>query len=122
MRILLLLLLALLPASAEYQLINKPGQKVDVLAKLVPGKQNLVVFHCDSSPISRRLLGEYQALGERRQDLAVLIVNVLQVGSPVARQYSITSFPTCRIYDVKGNLSMEGSAAYNESVKWCSAR
>jgi len=120
MRILLLLLLVvLLPAGADFQLINQPGQKVDVASKLVSGKQNLVVFHSDSNPISRRLISEYKALGDRRQDLAVLIVNIGQVGSPVAKQYSITSLPTCKIYDAKGNLSMQGAAAYNESVKWC---
>lgn len=122
MRILLPLLLAvLLPASAEFQLINQPGQKVNVAAKLVAGKQNLVVFHADSSPISRRLFGEYQALGERRQDLAVLVVNVNQLSSPVAKQYNITSLPSCKIYDGQGHLTMEGSAAYNQSVKWCTS-
>lgn len=119
--ILLLWLVCLLPAGADYQILNKPGQRVDVNSKLVAGKQNLVVFHADGAPISRRMLGEFKALGERRQDLAVLIVDVNVIGSPVSKQYKITSVPSCRIYDAKGALTMDGSSAYNEAVKWCSS-
>ncbi len=118
---LLLWLACLVPVAADYQVLNKPGQRVDVNSKLVAGKQTLVVFHSDNSPISRRMLGEFKALGERRQDLAVLIVNVNVLGSPVAKQYNITSVPSCKIYDAKGMLTMEGSPAYNQALKWCSA-
>jgi hypothetical protein len=121
----LLLLLGLVgliqPASADFTIINKPGKNVEVTSKLVPGKTNWVVFHADTYPVSRRMLSEYKALGERRSDLAILIVDILQLGSPLATKYKITAVPSVQIYDDKGKLLMEGIPGYNKTLETISS-
>ena len=110
-----------LPAAAEFQIINKPGKLVEVTSKLVAGKQNMVVFHADTYPISHRMFSEYKALGERRSDLVVLLVDIDHLGSPVATKYKITAVPYVQLYDAQGRLTLEGVPAYNKSLEMISS-
>lgn len=112
-----LLLAATLPAAAELRTINRAGQTVDVHANLQPERPALVYFHLTSSALSRRICSELPGLSTRHPELDILVVELNQLTSPVARQYSIGSAPYVQEYDKRGDLKAGGVKAYDHLLQ-----
>ena len=113
MRILVLLLLLLQGvACAELKTIRPKKQKVDMAKTLVPDKENIVVFHHRSVYLSEQLVSGLTGLAAQRPDLVFVVIDGAQLGSPVAKQFNLTSLPYVQFYDGKGELKSEGAPAY----------
>lgn len=113
MRLLVLLLLLLQGvACAELKTIRPKKQKVDLAKTLVPEKENIVVFHARAVYLSEQLVSGVNALAAKRPDLEFVIIDGAQLGSPVAKQFNLTSLPYVQIYNEKGELKSEGAPAY----------
>jgi len=100
---------------------HNPGAELAIEAYLQKGKTNIVDFYSDFYPPCRKISPLLQKLGRKRQDLAILQVDINRKGvksidwfSPLARQYELSSVPYFRIYDGEGNLVKEGQEAYTE--------
>ena len=118
MRLVLALFLLLGSVSwADMTTINRKGGTVDVESRLVPDRENIVVFHHKSTYLSHQLYTSLGKLSARRKDLPILIVEVPNLDSPVARQYRLQTVPYVRIYDAKGKLKSEGSPAYKAVIE-----
>lgn len=109
-------MLLALPALSVKDL-NQSGERVDIRAHLVPEKINIVEFVTSWDRAAARLhvqLAEYE---KKDPDVVVLRVQVKNLQSPVAKQYSLDRIPYYRIYDEKGELMAEGDAAFKEIIK-----
>lgn len=100
-----------------------PGAEFRVEAHLQKGKTNIVDFFSDYCPPCRQISPLLKKLDQQRPDLVVLAVDInrkkvkgIDWGSPLARQYELSSIPHFRIYDGDGNLVHEGQEAYGQIV------
>jgi thiol-disulfide isomerase/thioredoxin len=98
---------------------HNPGAEMEIETYLQKGKTNIVDFYSDFCPPCRKISPLLQKLGRKRQDLAILPVDINRKGvkgidwsSPLARQYELASVPYFRIYDGDGNLVKEGQEAW----------
>lgn len=116
---LLFLLLFTLSASALPS-INKDGARLKLSRHLVEDKSNIVFFHAPWSKTSSRYKVELEQWQKQHDDAVVLLVNVKNLNSPVAKQYKLKSVPSFMIYDGEGTLRESGQSAQNEVVKMLS--
>ncbi len=117
--VLLLLILTTTAPTWAGKTINKKGRRIEIKHFLVPGKINIFQFHLPSNRMSKKLLYELNKYEQKHSSkVAVFTVNLGYPGSPVAKQYNITSFPTFYIFDEKGNLDKTGGEAYTQVIKW----
>lgn len=100
-----------------------PGAELAIENYLQKGKINIVDFYSDYCPPCRKISPLLQKLGRKRQDLAILAVDInrkgvkgIDWGSPLARQYELASVPYFQIYDGDGNLVKEGQEAWPEII------
>jgi len=101
------------------------GEKVDIKEHLVAGKITVVDFTSDFCPPCRQISPHLDALHARRDDIAVLKVDInrpetkgIDWKSPVAVQYKLQSVPHFKVFDADGNLMAEGDAAFEMVVGW----
>jgi thiol-disulfide isomerase/thioredoxin len=99
-------------APAAPILLNegRPGEKVNIEANLVPGRVNVVDFYADWCGPCRELAPRLEALAAKN-GMVVLKVDILNWGSPVAKQFDIHSIPHLIIYDKSGKKIAEGGDA-----------
>jgi len=102
---------------------HDPGAELEIEAYLQKGKTNIVDFYSDFCPPCRKISPLLQKLGRKRQDLAIIQVDInrkgvkrIDWGSPLARQYELNSIPHFKIYDGEGNLVGQGQEAYGQIV------
>lgn len=100
------------PAPA-WELINVPGECVNVEEKLIPGKTNIVYFSAEWCPYCQRMAPRLEELVGRDTDYVVRKVDIREFKSPVWNQYELhkTGVPAFRIYDGEGEMLAEGKAA-----------
>lgn len=110
-----------LPGFA-FPFINQDGARVELSSRLPKDQQTVVFFHAPWSKTSARYQVELAEWEKKQKTVAVLGVQVKNLGSPVAKQYSITSVPAFLIYDKKGELTHSGQAALSEVLKMMAER
>lgn len=100
-----------------------PGAELAVEDYLVRGRTTIVDFYSDYCPPCRKLSPLLAQLAKKRPDVAVVKLDInrkgvegIDWGSPLARQYELSSIPYFRIYDGEGNLLKDGQAATMEIV------
>lgn len=100
---------------------HNPGAELEIEAYLQKGKTNIVDFYSDFCPPCRKISPLLQKLGRKRQDLAIIQVDINRRGvkgidwsSPLARQYELNAVPHFKIYDGEGNLVKEGQESWPE--------
>lgn len=125
-----LLLVAPLAMAGGGQKKEKPeriafGQKVDLTEHVVPGKTTIFDFTSNYCPPCRRIAPMLDALHERRDDIAVVAVDInrpqvkgIDWDSPVAKQYRIRSVPQFKIFGPDGKLQAEGDEASKLVMGW----
>lgn len=101
------------------------GQTITLSEHLVKGKITIFDFTSDYCPPCRQIGPLLDELHRRRDDLAVVKVDInrpdvkrIDWQSPVAKQFSLRSIPHFKIYDANGNLRSEGQEAYDEVTRW----
>ena len=94
------------------------GQEVALTSYLVPGKTTIFDFTSEYCPPCRAIAPRLAQAHARRDDLAVVSVDINRPGvkgidwkSPVARQYELQSIPHFRVYGPTGKLLAQGDAA-----------
>ena len=103
------------------------GEKVELAEHAVPGKTTIFDFTSNYCPPCRRIAPLLDALHERRDDLAVVAVDInrpqvkgIDWDSPVAKQYRIRSVPQFKIFGPDGKLQAEGDKAAEIVMGWLS--
>jgi len=82
-------------------------------------------FYSNYCPPCRALAPYLETLHERRDDIAVVVVDInrpgvqgIDWGSPVAREFQLQSIPHLMIYDKEGALDCEGDEARSKVIAW----
>ncbi|MBV8141105.1 MAG: thioredoxin family protein [Verrucomicrobia bacterium] len=101
------------------------GQEVDLKNYLVKGKTTVFDFYSDYCPPCRALSPSLDALHEKRDDIAVVVVDINRPGvrgidwsSPVAREFQLQSIPHLLIYNKEGELEAQGEGARAKVLDW----
>lgn len=103
------------------------GEEVRLEDHLVPGKITIFDFYSMYCPPCNAIAPKLAQLQSRRDDIAVVRVNINRPGvrgidwqSPVARQYDLHSIPSFIIYDADGRRMAEGTDARALVQGWIS--
>ncbi len=101
------------------------GEQVSLTDHLVTGKTTIFDFSSPFCPPCQEIAPLLADLHQRRDDLAVVTVNInrpevkgIDWGSPVARQYNLESVPSFVIYGPDGVKQLEGEMAKDQVVSW----
>lgn len=112
----LLLCLCCTPAWA-LRYSERPGERIRIESVLEKDKSNLIFFHAAWSKTSSRYLAQLQTWSKSHPGTSVYVVNVLNLNSPVAKQFKLKKVPAFRVYDGTGTLTHSGQDAHNEVVE-----
>jgi thiol-disulfide isomerase/thioredoxin len=112
-------------SSAGAHDVISHGERVDLEDHLAAGKITVFDFSSEYCPPCVVLGPELEKLDARRDDLAVVTVDINRPGrtgidwqSPVARQYFLRSIPHFIIYDADGRRMAEGRQAAEKVFGW----
>ena len=101
------------------------GQQVSLAELAVPGKTTIFDFTSDYCPPCRAIAPKLDALHARRDDVAVVKVDInrpdvkgIDWKSPVAQQYNLRSIPHFKVFGPDGKLVAEGNEAREMVTKW----
>lgn len=85
-----------------FEVISKGGEEVDLSKLLVRGKITVVDFFAEWCGPCRALAPFLEQLPKQDSTVVVRKVDIVNWGTPVCSQYSITSVPNMRVYDAQG--------------------
>ncbi len=111
------ILALLLPLAASAELVEVNKKDVDVKTLLVPGKDNIVVFHNKPTYLSHQLYSRLVPFSKSNPDLPIFVVDVPGASSPLVKRYLLRSFPAVHIYDKDGVLKQQGPSAYKSLLQ-----
>ena len=117
-----LFLSLLVSPSWAFPFVNQDGKRVELTSHLVDGKQTVVFFHAPWSKTSARYQVELTEWEKRQSKVGILGVQVKNLESPVAKQYSVTAVPSFLIYNAKGELTHSGQSALAEVLTMMAVR
>lgn len=90
---------------------DSPGERIELAAFRVPGKNVVFDFSSKHCGPCRRLSGMLEKLAARRPDVLIRVVDIDRRGafgidweSPVARQYDLQSVPSLRLARPDGSI------------------
>jgi len=103
---------------------DNPGEKINLEDYLKAGKTNIVDFYSDFCPPCRKISPLLSKLDAKKDDIVIIKVDInrkgvrgIDWGSPLARQFNLSSIPHFKIYDGSGKLLLEGENAINRVVQ-----
>jgi thiol-disulfide isomerase/thioredoxin len=112
------------PASGKVQTISH-GEEVELTDYLAKGKTTIFDFYSDGCGPCKAFSPRLEALAEKRDDIAVVVVDInrpgtrgIDWGSPVARKYNLESIPYLRVYGPDGKELARGDAAREMVEGW----
>jgi len=101
------------------------GQKVELASLVVRGKTTVFDFSSPYCPPCQEIAPLMADLHQRRDDLAVITVNInrpevkgIDWDSPVAKQFRLNSIPHFVIYGPDGQQQLDGDAARDQVMSW----
>ncbi|HEX2852161.1 MAG TPA: thioredoxin family protein [Opitutaceae bacterium] len=101
------------------------GQRVVIADYVVPGKTTIFDFTSEYCPPCRAIAPKLDALHAKRDDIAVVKVDINRPGvkgidwrSPVATQYKMQSIPNFKVFGPDGKLVAEGEKAGELVRSW----
>lgn len=104
------------------------GEEVNLPDYFVPGKMMIFDFYSEYCPPCRAIGPYLEKLHAAHPDMDVVKIDInrpghegIDWGSPVARQYSLTSIPHFVIVGPDGKKISEGDAAYQRVIDWVNA-
>ena len=89
-------------ASAVVRTISDGGKKVDLKDLVVPGRITLVDFYADWCGPCRTMAPHLEQLANQDKDVFLRKVDIVKWGTPVTKQYAISSVPNVRVFDRTG--------------------
>ncbi|MCK5057000.1 MAG: thioredoxin family protein [Candidatus Aminicenantes bacterium] len=106
------------PAGDSAVNTDNPGEKINLEDYLKAGKTNIVDFYSNFCPPCRQISPLLSKLDAKREDIAVVKVDInrkgvrgIDWGSPLSRQFNLRAIPHFKIYDGSGKLILEGEEA-----------
>lgn len=105
------------PAGPADVRVITHGQEVELAGNVVAGKYTVFDFYAPWCPPCRVVGPALERLAERRTDLAIRKVDIVDWTMPVAAQYKIESLPYLIVYDPEGRRMAEGAAAYEALLR-----
>jgi thiol-disulfide isomerase/thioredoxin len=111
----------LLSSDIEEANPNTPGERFEITDCTRPGKFTIVEFYSLFSPACLDIEPKLELLARTRSDLAIRKLNIdrpemraIDLDSPLAKQFHITTLPEFKIFDQDDKLVAEGEAARRE--------
>jgi thiol-disulfide isomerase/thioredoxin len=108
----------------ESILSHKPGEEIDIERLVERGKTTIFDFYSAYCGPCRRISPLLERLDRRRDDIVVIKIDInrkgvrgIDWGSPVVRQYGLSSIPHFIIYNTSGFRTHEGRDAYQQVVQ-----
>lgn len=89
-------------ARDAVRIISNGGRRIGLGALLVPGKVTIVDFYADWCGPCRRISPQLEKLAREDPDVVLRQVDIVSWHSDVAKQYSLHSIPSIRVYDRTG--------------------
>jgi thiol-disulfide isomerase/thioredoxin len=112
------------PASSNVQTVSH-GEEVELADYLAKGKTTIFDFYSDGCGPCKAFAPRLEALAEKRDDIAVVVVDInrpgtsgIDWGSPVARKYKLESIPHLRVFGPDGKELARGDAAREMVEGW----
>jgi len=87
------------PDAKPVMTLAKGGAQVDIRTLMPPGKVTIVDFYADWCGPCRAISPKLEKLAREDPDVVLRKVDIVKWGTPVTRQYSISSVPNIRVYD-----------------------
>lgn len=112
---------------ADLAVVNPetPGERVELIDHLAPGRITLFEFYSDQCSPCIQMRPILEFLAEQRRDIAVRKVNIDREGhrgidfdSPLAEQYQVDTVPSFVIYNQEGRLTHSGDTAKDQVRQW----
>lgn len=92
------------------------GKRVDIEKKLAPGKVTLVDFYADWCGPCRMISPHLEDVAKKDNAVVLRKVDIVEWGSEVCKQYSVSSVPQVWVYDKKGKLVGKAMGASSQEV------
>ncbi len=100
---------------------DNPGLEIEVKTLLQTGKTNIIDFYSEYCGPCRRISPLLEKLDQQRDDIVVIKLDINRADkrgidwfSPLVQQYKLRSVPHFMVYSPDGELTHEGSTAYQE--------
>jgi len=97
---------------------------VNLENRIVKGRTNIIDFYSEYSPLCKRIAPFLKKLDARREDIAVIRIDINRTGvggidwdSPLAKQFRLKSIPYFIVISPWGKFICEGKEAYNYVVQ-----
>jgi|GEM_PF-1333968 len=108
--------------SAEKLILSHtPGEEIDIERLVQRGKTTIFDFYSEYCGPCRRISPLLERLDRKRNDIVVMKIDInrkgvrgIDWGSPVVRQYGLSSIPHFIIYNASGFRTHEGRDAYQQ--------
>lgn len=84
--------------------IRENGQAAALATLLTPGQITLVDFYADSSANCKMLLPYLNEILAHNPDVYLCKIDIVNLGTPLARQYNVSQLPFVCVYDASGNM------------------
>jgi thioredoxin 1 len=101
------------------------GEEVNLDEHVVTGKTTIVDFYSEFCPPCKALSPKLEALAEKRDDIALVKVDINRSGkqgidwsSPVAKQFGLKSVPFLMVFGPDGKEQSRGDAARATVEGW----
>ncbi len=105
-------------------LSHKPGEEIEIKNLVQEGKTTIFDFYSAYCGPCRRMSPLLERLDRKRDDIVVIKIDInrkgvrgIDWGSPVVRQYGLSSIPHFIIYNASGFRTHEGRDAYQQVVQ-----
>jgi len=112
-------------AKTSQPKVISQGERVELAAHADPGRTTVFDFTSEYCPPCRQIAPYLDKLHGARDDVAVVKVDInrpgqrrIDWGSPVAKQFGLTSIPHFKVFDGEGTLLAEGRPAWDMVVGW----
>jgi len=90
--------------TANIQDIRENGSTIDMASVLAPGKVTVVQFHADWCGPCKKMGRRLVNIAKEDADIALRKIDIVNWGTPVTKQYQISSIPHVRVYGRNGKL------------------
>lgn len=103
--------------QAGWKDIRQNGARITEQELIVPGKFTIVDFYADWCGPCRAIEPYLKDLA-KDQRIAVRKVDIVNWGSPVAKQWNLRSIPNMRVYDPNGRMLGEPTSNLNQIIAY----
>lgn len=94
--------------------ISNDGERVNLQPVLKPGQVTVIDFYADWCGPCRRLSPQLEQLAGSNPDVVLVKIDIVRWGTPVTKQYNISSVPNVRVFDKSGNQIGKATSSFDQ--------